>query len=112
MQEQVQSPSVVLGPAPGGGIFDESDGPGGVATVASGVYAEQIPVVNSSVGEIRRRFADRFDIDPRSQAVIDGQDVGDDIVVRAGQVLMFTHRAGEKGRGTTRCRAFPVRLAA
>jgi hypothetical protein len=50
-----------------------------------------------SVGEIRRRFRDRFDLDPHSQAVLDGHDVGDDVVVRAGQALMFVRRAGEKG---------------
>jgi hypothetical protein len=49
------------------------------------------------VGEIRRRFRDRFDLDPNSQAVLDGNDVGDDVVVRPGQALMFARRAGEKG---------------
>ena len=66
-------------------------------TVSSGPYAEPLPVGGMSVGEIRRRFRDRFDLDPQSQAVLDGNDVGDDIVVRPGQALMFTRRAGEKG---------------
>jgi hypothetical protein len=42
-------------------------------------------------------FADRFDLDPLSQAVIDGREVDDDTIVEAGQLLMFVKRAGEKG---------------
>jgi len=66
-------------------------------TVSSGPYLEQLPVGNLTAGEIRRRFADRFDIDPQAQAILDGQPVGDETTVRAGQSLMFTRRAGEKG---------------
>ena len=40
-------------------------------------------------GEIRRRFADRFDIDPQAQAVLDGQPVGDEATVHAGQALAY-----------------------
>jgi len=79
-----------------GSIFDDEEDPS-LVTVAAGPYAERLPVSNATVRDIRARFRDRFDIDPRSQAVVDGNDVGDDTVVRAGQVIMFTHRAGEKG---------------
>jgi len=65
-----------------------------LVTVSSGPFAEQLSVGDMTVGEIRRRFRDRFDIDPRSVAVVD---VGDDTTVRAAQVLTFVHRAGEKG---------------
>jgi hypothetical protein len=68
------------------------------ATVAHGPYAEELPVGGMSVGEIRRRYRDRFDIDPRSEAILDGSPVGDDEQIRAGQVLTFIRRAGEKGR--------------
>jgi hypothetical protein len=82
------------------GFFDQ--GPGGPpVTVSSGPYAEQLPVGNMTVGEIRRRFRDRFDLDPASQAVLNGNDVADDVIVSPGQALMFTRRAGEKG--TTSC---------
>jgi hypothetical protein len=92
-------PIVELGGAPGGGagLFDEQDGAGGLATVSSGPYLEELPVGNMSVGEIRRRFRDRFDIDPQAQAVLDGNLVDDETRVGAGQSLMFTRRAGEKG---------------
>ena len=112
MQERTISPTETSGPAGAAGIFDDSNEEGGLAVVTSGVYAEQIPVGGMSVGEIRRRYADRFDIDPRSQAVIDGQDVGDEVVVRAGQTLMFTHRAGEKGQELVSCSGDPVFQAA
>ena len=80
-----------------GTIFDEAGACPLPVTVSSGPYAESLPVGNLTIGEIRRRFHDRFDIDPSSQAVLDGQDVGDDVVVRPGQALLFTRRAGEKG---------------
>jgi len=79
-----------------GGIFDDNDD-GELVTVASGPYAEQLPVANRTVGEIRARFHDRFDIDPRSQAILGGNEASDDTRVQPGQVLMFVRRAGEKG---------------
>jgi len=83
-----------------GTIFadDEEQSPQ-LVTVSSGPYAERLPVSDMIVGEIRRRFRDRLDIDPRSIAVVNGRDVDDDVVVTAGQVLTFMHRAGEKGAG-------------
>jgi hypothetical protein len=85
--------------APGGpaSLFDAAPDGQQPVSVSSGPYAESLPVGNMTVGEIRRRFRDRFDLDPNSQAVLDGNDVGDDTVVRQGQALMFTRRAGEKG---------------
>ena len=47
-------------------------------TVSHGVHTESLPVGNMTVGEIRRRYADRFDIDPHSQAEVDGRVVGDE----------------------------------
>lgn len=78
-------------------IFDSGDSTPGLVTVSSGPYMESLPVANMTVGEIRRRFRTRLDLDPESQAVLDGQDVGDDVVVRTGQSLMFARRSGEKG---------------
>jgi hypothetical protein len=97
MSELIRPHTGRTGPAGGNaGLFDTVSAPGQV-TVSSGPYLEELPVGNSTVGEIRRRFADRFDIDPHAQAVLDGNVAGDDTVVRAGQALMFTRRAGEKG---------------
>ena len=98
MNERIQ-PNHERHDAPGGAyeIFDAAPDSHLPVSVSSGHYAEQLPVANMSVGEIRRRFRDRFDLDPNAQAVLDGDDVGDDVVVRPGQALMFTRRAGEKG---------------
>lgn len=88
------------GPGSGGpgGIFDNSQQADQPVTVSSGPYMEQLPVGNRTVGEVRRRFGDRLGLDPQSQAVLDGNDVDDDTVVRPGQALMFVRRAGEKGQ--------------
>jgi hypothetical protein len=67
------------------------------AYVASGPYAEQLPVGGMSVGEIRRRYGDRFDLHPESQAILDGNPAAEDATVQPGQMLMFIRRAGEKG---------------
>lgn len=88
------------GPGPGGQgtIFADDDAGVGMVTVTHGLHQEQLPVANMTVGDIRRRVADRLDIDPHSRAQLDGRDVDDDAVVRPGQNLMFVHHAGEKGR--------------
>src|SRR5689334_25363037 len=78
-------------------LFDPSPETPAPVTVSSGPYIEQLPLGRRSVGEIRRLIGTRLDLDPQSQAVLDGHDVGDDIVVQPGQALMFTRRAGEKG---------------
>jgi hypothetical protein len=80
-----------------GSLFADDPGPAGLVTVAVGPYVERLPLGNSTVAQIRARFGQRFDIDPHSQAVLDGHEVGDDTVVRTGQVLMFVHKSGEKG---------------
>jgi hypothetical protein len=80
------------------GLLDANDPPLAPVTVSCGPYAERLPVADNTVGYIRNRFGDRFDIDPNAQALLDGRSVGDDVVVRPGQALMFIRRAGEKGR--------------
>lgn len=86
--------------APAGGGFDDA-GPGSSApegvTVTHGPYAETLPVAEMTVAEIRRRFHDRLDIHPQAAAFIDGVAADEDTTVRAGQLLMFVRRSGEKG---------------
>ena len=87
------------GAGPGGlGTIFDGDAGGGMVTVTHGLHQEMLPVANQTVGQIRTRLADRLDIPPDGRAQLDGNDVGDDVVVRPGQSLMFVHRAGEKGR--------------
>ena len=97
MNERIRPDSERHGASGGAGIFDEVPDIQLPVTVSSGPYAEPLPVGGMTVGEVRRRFRDRLDLDPASQAVLDGHDVGDDVIVRPGQALMFTRRAGEKG---------------
>jgi hypothetical protein len=99
MLENTQTKRETFGTGPGGldDIFTAAASRN--VTVSHGPYSEDLPVGNMTVAEIRARYRDRFDIDPGSQPVIDGSEVGPDTVVRPGQVLLFTRRAGEKGRG-------------
>ena len=71
------------------------------AQVCHGPYAESLPVVGKTVGEVRRKFADRFGIPKDAQAVLDGVDVSDDTIITNKQILTFMKRAGEKGAGDT-----------
>jgi hypothetical protein len=80
-------------------LFAATDEPE-LVTVSHGIHLERLAVANRTVGEIRARFADRFDIDPRSRAQLDGREVDDRTVVRSGQVLMFIRHAGEKGHAS------------
>jgi ATP-dependent 26S proteasome regulatory subunit len=81
---------------PLGDPFNQTGAPGNV-TVSVGPYVENLPVAGKTVGEIRRRFKDRLDIDDRSQAILDGNEVGNDTAVVEGMTLMFIHKSGEKG---------------
>jgi hypothetical protein len=99
MSERVQTrrrESGGSGPFGANDLFAPLD-EGQPVTVTHGPYAEELPAGGLTVGEIRRRYGDRFDIDPLSEAIVDGTVVGDDTTVRAGQMLTFARRAGEKG---------------
>jgi hypothetical protein len=82
-----------------GNQFGSGSGGGGDqnALVSHGPYAENLPVGGMTVSAIRKKYADRFDIDPKAEPVVDGSPVDDDTIIQAGQTLMFIRRAGEKG---------------
>ena len=63
-----------------------------IVHVASGPYAEDLPVAGMTVGAIRMKFKDRFDINLAAQATVNGTTVGDDIVMKANESLMFISR--------------------
>ena len=100
MQEKSR-PKTGIGSGPSG-LGDPFAGDNGNqnATVSHGPYAEQLPVSGMTVGEIRQRYRDRFDIDPQSTPVLDGGVADEKTAVQPGQVLSFVRRAGEKGRAT------------
>ena len=83
-------------------IFAAGDESAPMVTVAHGQYAEQLPVAGLTVGEIRARYRDRFDIDLQSQAILDGDPVDEGTTVGSDQVLTFIRRAGEKGASRRR----------
>jgi hypothetical protein len=84
--------------SPGGGNADfSSTSDGGLVTVSHGVHTEALPVANMTVSEIHTRFADRFDIDPESTALLDGNEVTGETIVQGSQLLMFVRKAGVKG---------------
>ena len=101
MLEQTRSSrEQTIGPGGLGSIFDEPEVLPGQITVTSGPYAEALPLAGLTVGHIRQRYQTHLDIAAGAQAVVNGRDVGEDIVLQQGQVLAFMHRAGEKGSGT------------
>lgn len=67
--------------------------------VSPGGHREMLPVAGLTVGEIRRRLADRLNIDSQAQPIIGTQNVADDVVLQAGEHLFFRRAAGEKGVG-------------
>ena len=86
-------------PAGGGSIFDAVPGlpPSQNCNVSSGPYSEDLPVGGSTVGEVRRKFSDRFDIDAQAQSIVNGKPVDENYLLNAGESLMFVRHAGEKG---------------
>lgn len=80
---------------PGGGSFDPIAAD--LVAVTAGPYSERLPLAGRTVAQVRRRFADRFDLDPQAVAVVDGQPAADDTVLAADQVLTFFRPSGEKG---------------
>jgi hypothetical protein len=109
-EEKTRNTRELSGPNPRGlDLFAPNEPGADLVTVVHGPYAEDLPVGGMSVGEIRARFRDRFDIDPRSQAMLDGVEVGDEVTVRPGMQLFFAKRAGEKGSGTSWSRTLALR---
>ena len=81
----------------GGDLLSAPDDAGGIVTISHVPHEERVAAAGMTVGQVRARYRDRFDIDPQSQAFIDGSAVNDDTVLRTGQNLMFMRHSGEKG---------------
>ena len=99
MNERVLRPTLdtLSGPAGLGDPLAADAAPAGVATVTHGPYAETLPVAGMTVRAVRERYQDRFDIDPISQAILDGNPADESTQIGNGQTLSFVMRAGEKG---------------
>jgi hypothetical protein len=98
---EIQRPTIAHpGRRSGSGFWNQDDSSSdaaAMATVSHGPYAEQIPVASMTVGQVRQRYGDRFDIGPDSEPYLNGEPAGEDTRIEPGQVLMFARRAGEKG---------------
>ncbi len=84
---------------PGGGAGDPFGAAlqSGLVGVSCGPHSDHLPLAGRTVAQVRARFGAHFDIDPRAEAVVGGQPVAEDTVLRAGQLLSFSRPAGEKG---------------
>lgn len=102
MNEKKRTPKQKETPGGGDSIFDANPGLpiNTMVGVSSGPYAEDLPVAGTTVGEVRRKFKDRFDIDDKATAIVNGNTVDDETVLKAGDNLMFVRHAGEKGAAT------------
>ncbi len=69
----------------------------GTIRVSGGIDNEWLPLAGQTVGEVRRRIASRYGLDPRAIPYVHGQAVSDDVVVRQGEHLSFVRLSGEKG---------------
>jgi hypothetical protein len=99
MLERLQTTREREGAGPGGvdDIFGPGDASPGTALISSGIHMASCPA-GLSVRELRRRYADAYEIGPSSTALLDGNEVSDEsTVVREGQSLTFVARVGEKG---------------
>ena len=99
-----QVKQVAGGPGGLGDVFEPGEEDSGTVQVSHGPFAEGLPAGGMTVAQIRNRYADRFDIDPDSVAILDGSLVGDDTRVRGGQVLTFSRRVGAKGHAGRKVR--------
>ena len=76
--------------------FAAGNGGSGTALISAGIHMGTCPA-GMTVRELRQRYADAYEIDPDSVALLDGSEADDSAVVREGQSLTFITRIGEKG---------------
>ena len=96
--ERTRPETFATGPEP----FSDDFGTGtatatGRVDVIHGVYAHSLPLAGMSVAMARVELEDRLNIAPEAVAVVDGVEVGEEELLREGQVLNFVSPAGEKG---------------
>ena len=71
--------------------------PSGQVKVSYGVHHLDAAIAGKSVGEVRQALREPLNIDPRALALVNGRDVAESYVLKAGDQLEFVRLAGEKG---------------
>lgn len=82
-----------LGGDPFGGNNDKAN----TLLVCSDPHREQLPVVGMTVGEVMKQYAQQLEIHGDATPIVDGTEVDKNHKLGAGEMLMFIHKAGEKG---------------
>ncbi len=85
--ERPRNPAEALTPPGLGNPFALGDESGDMISIDHQVYREQLPLAGRTVGEIRRIAGPRYDIGREASAFINGNQVGDEFVVQAGQAV-------------------------
>src|SRR5262245_36588931 len=98
MSEAILKEKPVFGPAPEAEehVPAQSARTGRV-DVIHGIYAHSFPLAGATVARARAELEVRLNIAPEATAVVDGREVGEEELLREGQVLNFVSPAGEKG---------------
>ena len=65
--------------------------------VLYGVHALEADLAGRPVSDVRQALRQALNISPQAVAVVDGHEVGESVVLLAGQQLEFVRLAGEKG---------------
>jgi hypothetical protein len=100
MSEKVLAPErLATGPAPFSDTFERNieTARTGRVDVIHGIYAHNLPLAGLTVAAARVELEDRLNLAPEATAVLDGVEVGEEELLREGQVLNFVTPAGEKG---------------
>lgn len=81
----------------GGNPFDGDNEKKNTLLVCSDPHREQLPVVGMTVGEVMKQYAQQLEIHGDATPIVDGTEVDKNHKLGAGEMLMFIHKAGEKG---------------
>jgi hypothetical protein len=95
--EQLTRPSLGSGPARTDDFEPVEQPLAGNIGVIHGIYTHSVPLAGITVRRARAELSERLNIAPDALALVDGNEVGDDFILVAGQVLNFVKDAGEKG---------------
>lgn len=68
--------------------------------VVCGANAQEAEIVGMTVEQARRALAEALNIPEDAQAIITGDNVQTDYVLRQGDVLEFVKKSGENGRAS------------